>query len=71
MILTVQGTPEEIIQFARVLEHGKKVTVDGNLLGMVKSGLYIEAIKFHRDSTGCGLAEAKTYVDCIRKTHGV
>jgi hypothetical protein len=37
--------------------------IDKRLVDMVRSGQKIEAIKLYREQTGCGLKEAKEYVE--------
>jgi ribosomal protein L7/L12 len=37
--------------------------VDERIVELMKAGRKIEAIKLHRETTGCGLKEAKDYVE--------
>lgn len=40
-------------------------------LDICKAGRYIEAVKAYKDDTGCGLAEAKAYIDNLRSEYGI
>ena len=40
-------------------------------LNLCKSGKYLEAIKSYIDDTGCGLADAKAYVDNLCSEYGL
>lgn len=44
---------------------------DNKYLELCKKGRYIEAVKVYKDDTGCGLAEAKAYIDNLRSEYGV
>lgn len=37
----------------------------------MQKGRYIEAVKVYKDDTGCGLAEAKAYIDNLRSEYGI
>ena len=39
--------------------------IDKRLIDLVRSGEKLEAIKLYREETGCGLKEAKDYVEGI------
>lgn len=43
---------------------------DNKYLELCKKGRYIEAVKVYKDDTGCGLAEAKAYIDNLRSEYG-
>lgn len=40
--------------------------VPSDVMELVRMGQVIEAIKLYRERTGCGLKEAKDYVDSLR-----
>ena len=44
---------------------------DEKLLGLLRAGRKIEAIKLHREQTGKGLKDAKDYVDDLGRRHGI
>ena len=99
MNITVSGTPEEIIEFARVLKIGASVAsarsdllkplppnvfdelkaareseadeevadlVDPEVLALVCTNMFIEAIRLYRSKSGCSLKEAKDYIDLLK-----
>lgn len=41
------------------------------ILGIIQSQGLISAVKYYKDNHGCGLAEAKTYVDSLATKHNV
>lgn len=44
---------------------------DNKYLELCKAGRILEAVKAYRDDMGCGLAEAKAYIDNLRSKHGI
>ena len=44
-------------------------STDNKYLDLCKKGRYIEAVKVYKDDTGCGLAEAKAYIDNLRSEY--
>lgn len=46
-------------------------STDNKYLDLCKKGRYIEAVKVYKDDTGCGLAEAKAYIDNLRSEYGI
>ena len=42
------------------------VNEDDEIVSLLRSGKYVQAVKERRYQTGCGLKEAKKYVDNIR-----
>ena len=45
--------------------------IDSKYLDLCKKRRYIEAVKVYKDDTGCGLAEAKAYIDNLRSEYGI
>ena len=46
-------------------------STDNKYLDLCKKRRYIEAVKVYKDDTGCGLAEAKAYIDNLRSEYGI
>jgi hypothetical protein len=45
--------------------------LDAQLLGLLRQGHKIQAIKVYRDASGVGLADAKDYVEALARSHGL
>jgi|GEM_PF-801962 ribosomal protein L7/L12 len=44
---------------------------DSQLLELLRAGKKIHAIKIYRDKAGCGLKDAKDYVESLGSRHGI
>jgi ribosomal protein L7/L12 len=76
MNITITGTAEEIIAFAKTLELGRKTETDSSTkdevdqLGVECLKVYdtqnpIAAMKFYRMKTGSALKEAREYIESL------
>lgn len=67
-ILNVSGSVFEIVEFARILEAGlagQRAQVTPEVKAAIEAGQILEAIRVRRAQTGCGLKEAKDFVESI------
>lgn len=67
-IIQVSGTVREIVELARILEAGlatARERVSPEVQACIDAGHFINAIKVHRLQTGCGLKEAKDFIESI------
>ncbi len=67
-IIQVSGNVQEIIAFARTLSLGVEAELEGvtpEIREALKDGRKIDAIRIRREQTGCGLKEAKDWVESL------
>jgi ribosomal protein L7/L12 len=62
-----ESAPREEI----VLPDGDLSEFEKEILGLMKGGKKIEAIKRYREKTGCGLKEAKDAVEALAARYGI
>lgn len=66
--ITIKGSVDDVISATRLLELGRQAAAQGvnpELLRTLRTHGVLEAIRLHRQQTGCGLAEAKQYVESL------